>query len=100
MTLSYSKPARLSLRRLARLTGIAVCVLLGFYLLGYVVAYSNRGAAANRAYFMYARNEGVDVAAYRLFYPVYFVHTRMLGGQRHNGDRRPLTSFRDTPIEL
>jgi len=72
---------------------LVVIALLALYVAAYAYCYSQRGPAANLAYFVYfpdeSISESVEEAAYYFFLPVYEVH-RLFGADRHNYDRPPL----------
>lgn len=49
------------------------------------------------AYFIYSKNDTVDTVCYNVFFPIYWVHTRLIThGAKHNNDRVP---FRPSPGE-
>ena len=64
---------------------------LSIYLMAYALLYDFRSSAANMSYWVYSERapEWAETCLYYGFYPAYFSHQRMLGGQRHNYDRIP-----------
>ena len=66
----------------------AVCACR-FYAIKYGVLYHLRCPATNLSYWAYSERteDWAEKCLYYGFYPAYFVHQRVLGGQRHNYDR-------------
>jgi hypothetical protein len=73
--------------------GFSVLVL---YLCAYTALYHFRHPAANLAYWCYIaggrKTETLERCAYYGFFPIYFIHQRLLGAGRHTWDR-PAPSF-------
>lgn len=70
---------------------ITPLVAMAAYVGSYCIAWANRHPAANMAYFIYSSNDAVDTACYRVYFPIYWVHTRLLHAGKHNHDREPFT---------
>jgi hypothetical protein len=78
-----------------------VAVFLALSLLeavGYSIAFANRGAAANLRYWAYTdgKSEAREESLHLVFYPAYFIHTRVFGGDKQFTDREP---FNPSPAD-
>jgi hypothetical protein len=71
---------------------IVAIVLVSIELITYSVAFLQRGPAANMRYWAYTTgdSETPELVCFYLFYPAYFVHSRLLNGDRHFWDSRPM----------
>jgi hypothetical protein len=72
------------------LLSVMLCAICA-YVDVYALLYAHREPAANLAYWAYTTPVQaplwVESSLYYGFYPIYFVHERLLGGWRHNYDR-------------
>ena len=80
-------------RRLA----IIVLVLCLSEIIGYFIAFQNRGPAANLRYWAYTdgRSQKKEEVLYVMFYPAYFIHTRVFGADKQFTDREPFNPSPD-----